>query len=165
MEIDTPSEATAEEIDAFTSGDSHLLAVALHRRFGWRFLVVTNARDAFWVDPADPGNVVPEVVHVYAITDDGSLFDIRGRRSRQSMRDDMYGLFDVQDFEEDECRDEGELAFYVGSWSETGEPVERPLSPYTDDDLRAAEAVVDRAFPWVALGIDAAIEGLSTPKP
>lgn len=143
--------ATEDDIKVYTSCDSHTLAVALHRRFGWKMLVVTDARDPFWTDPVDDDNVIPAVVHVYALDESGDAWDVRGKRSRTSVRDDMYELFNVQDFEENECADEDALAFYVGEWSETGEPVVRPLSSYSEQDILEAESVIVRIFPNMPL--------------
>jgi hypothetical protein len=71
MAVSAASLATDDDVMAYTSGDSHTLAVALHRRFGWNLMVVTDSRDPFWVDPSDPANTIPAVVHVYALDGNG----------------------------------------------------------------------------------------------
>lgn len=148
MELTVESCATEEDIRAYTAGESHVLAVALHRAFGWSMLVVTDAPDPFWVDPGNGENQVPSVVHVYAVDDTtGDLWDIRGRRPRANYRSEMYSVFDVQDFDEDHCADEAELRTYVGFWGDGGDPVERPLAAYGDDDVKAAEDLIARVFP------------------
>ncbi|MBY3155226.1 hypothetical protein HFO56_23165 [Rhizobium laguerreae] len=164
MAVSAPSLATDDDVRAYTSGDSHALAVALHRRFGWKLLVVTDSRDPFWVDPDNPENTIPSVVHVYALDSNNDAWDIRGKRPRVGIRDDMYELFNVQDFAEDECGDEGELCFYVGVWSDTGEPVVRPLPDYSEDDLVAAETVIVRVYPNVPVALIEK-QGLQRPFP
>lgn len=153
MAVLAPSLATEEDIRAYTSGDSHLLAVALHRRFGWSLLVVTDSRDPVWVDPMNDESVIPSVVHVYAVDGSGDAWDIRGKRPLVAVRDEMYELFNVQDFEETECCDEADLSFYVGEWSDTGDPIVRPLASYTDDDLAVAETVIIRVYPNVPVAL------------
>lgn len=164
MAVSAPSLATEDDVNAYTSGDSHTLAVALHRRFGWNLLVVTDSRDPVWIDPDNAGNVIPSVVHVYAVDSNGDAWDIRGKRPRSGIRDDMYEIFNVQDFEEDVCTDEDDLSFYVGVWSDTGDPVVRPLSSYTDDDLVAAETVIVRIYPNVPVAL-IETQGLQRPFP
>jgi hypothetical protein len=164
MAVSAPSLATDDDVRAYTSGDSHTLAVALHRRFGWKLMVITDSRDPFWVDPGDPSNTIPAVVHVYALDGNGDAWDIRGKRPRVAIRDDMYELFNVQDFEEDECADEDDLSFFVGVWSDTGEPVVRPLPAYTEEDLVAAETVIVRVYPNVPVALIEK-QGLQRPFP
>jgi hypothetical protein len=147
MELTVESCATDDDIRAYTSGESHVLAVALHRAFGWGMLVITDAPDPYWVDPGNGENQIGAAVHVYAIDDAGDLWDIRGRRPKSGYPSEMYVLFNVQDFEEDLCADEAELKTYVGFWSEGTDPVERPLSSYGDDDIKAAEDIITRVFP------------------
>lgn len=162
MAVSAPSLASEEDVRVYTSGDSHALAVALHRRFGWSLVVVTDSRDPVWVDPEDPANSIPSVVHVYALDGNGDAWDIRGKRPRMAIRDEMYEFFNVQDFEEEECADEEDLSFYVGVWSDTGDPVVRPLPSYTDDDLFAAESVIVRIYPNVPIAL---IETQSPQRP
>lgn len=164
MAVPAPSLATEDDVRAYTSGDSHALAVALHRRFGWHLLVVTDSRDPVWIDPANAENVIPSVVHVYAVDSNGDAWDIRGKRPRVGIRDDMYEFFNVQDFEEDECLDEEDLSFYVGVWSDTGDPVVRPLPNYSDDDLVVAESVIVRIYPNVPVAL-IETQGLQRPFP
>jgi hypothetical protein len=153
MAVQVPSQADEDDIRAYTSGDSHTLAVALHRRFGWRMLVVTDARDPYWRDPVNPEDEIPCVVHVYALDERGDAWDIRGKRHRESVRDDCYEFFNVLDFNEEICDDEDDLAFYVGVWSDDGTPIERPLPYYSEQDLAVAEAVIVRTFPNIPVAL------------
>ncbi|MNV90636.1 hypothetical protein D3C71_1850430 [compost metagenome] len=70
----------------------------------------------------------------------------------------------MQDFEEDECVDEEDLSFYVGVWSDTGDPVVRPLPNYSDDDLVVAESVIVRIYPNVPVAL-IETQGLQRPFP
>lgn len=153
MSQTVPSLADEECIREYTSTDSHVFAVALHRLFEWKMLVVTAAGEPFWTGAGEGEQDIPTVVHVYGLDPSGDVWDIRGRRSREAVRDDMYEVFNAQDFEEDVCADEDELAFYVGVWSETGDPVERPLSTYTNEDIERAKDIMDRLFPSIPMGL------------
>ena len=153
MSLLTPSLAADDDIRAYTAGDSHTLAVALHRRFGWRMMVVTDARDPFWKEPGNGDGDIPSVVHVYAVDGNGDAWDIRGKRPVTAARDDCYSYFNVQDFYFDDCDDEDDLSYYVGVWSDNGEPVERPLPYYSEQDIADAEAVIVRVFPNVPVAM------------
>ena len=153
MPIKIPSMATEADISAYTSGYSHALAVALHRRFGWKMLVVTDARDPYWVDPEVAENSIPVVVHVYALDGNGDAWDIRGKRTQADVKDDCYEFFNVQDFETEVCADEDDLAFYVGTWSDAGDPIERPLPYYSEGDIVEAEAILVKAFPNMPIAL------------
>lgn len=153
MTVDVPSLATETDIRRYTSGESHALAIALHRRFGWKIACVTDSHDHFWTDPANPENVIPTVIHVYAVDEAGDYWDIRGKRSKAGVYAELYHLFHALDFSIDECETEEDIGFYVGHWAEIGEAVERPLSSYSEDDLRAAEIVIVRAFPNVPVAV------------
>jgi len=153
MGVVSPSLASEDDIRTYTSAESHTLAVAFHRRFGWRLLVVTDSHDPVWSDPEDENRSVPSVVHVYAVDGNGDAWDIRGKRPRTEVRNEMYELFLVQDFCEEECDDEDGLAFFVGVWSDSGPPVERPLPVYSEEDVLRAEAVIVKAYPSVPVAL------------
>jgi hypothetical protein len=142
-----PSLATEDDVTAYSTADSHLLAVALHRHFGWHILVVTDSIEPFWVDAEEPENNIPAVVHVFAVDDKGDLWDVLGRRPRTEMHNDLYERYNTLDFGTDHCDGEEDLAAYVGYWADRGEPISRPLSPYGDDGVAAAGEVIARIFP------------------
>lgn len=162
MAVEAPSLASEDEIKAYTSGDSHAFAVALHRRFGWRIMVVTDSRDPYWRNPVNPDDEIPCVVHVYALDGNGDAWDVRGKRKRSSVTDELYEYFQVLDFQVEVLDDEDDLSFYVGVWSDSGDPIERPLPYYSEQSIEAAEAVIVRAFPNVPVAI---IESSSVQPP
>lgn len=137
------SRATDDDIEAYTQGQCHVLAVALHRQLGWQIEVVRQENEIWWQDEADPDNYIPAVVHAYAVDGQGQAWDIRGVRAEDAIHEEIAALFGEREVSCDTCRGEGELATYVGSTlieNEEGdeEEVELPLDAYTDADVEEA---------------------------
>lgn len=155
------SSASEEDKLRYMEGDCHLLAVALHRKLGWRIQAQLDQADPFWQDENDSDNFIPNVLHVYALDGQGRAWDIMGRRPESMISGEMEELFSPQDPSSDEMRSESELKMYVGCWAEAcdGEEVEeidRPLGEYSDQDIEQAWQVAARVF--------AGMEGFNDPQ-
>lgn len=128
-------------MERYLVGECHVLAVALHRQFGWEIALVLNDDAFFWEDPADPDNGIPEVIHAYAVDPQQMAWDIRGARPAQEMRRDSATQFGMDEgsLSTDWMRSERELDTYVGGGvDEGGNPFDRPLETYTDQDVSRA---------------------------
>lgn len=142
------SRATPEQILNYTEGQCHVLAVALHRAFGWSMELALSPEDPFWSDPADSDNYIEGVVHVYALDEQGNAWDIRGVRPWSAVRAEVEALFSPQSLSLDNCANEQHLATYVGCWGEDaeGDLIERPLEEYDDAAVAQAWAVAQQAL-------------------
>lgn len=143
-----PSQATPDEIELYTAGACHHLAVALHRHLGWGLAVVRQENEVYWQDEDDADNFILAVLHVYAIDPEGNAWDVRGARPEAEIQGDCWHHFGELELSTDDCRSEGELQTYVGcdEDEETGETIDRPLDSYTDTDVAQAWALAQRIF-------------------
>lgn len=131
---------TPDQISRYSTGECHVFALAMHRRFGWPILVVTNPNEPYWVDPVDDDNSIPSVLHVYALDDAGRAWDIRGWRMFVEVEGEIHKWLCPSAYDSFTLHSEDELRVYVGAWGETaGEVVERPLFSYSDQDLAEAD--------------------------
>lgn len=124
----------------YLDGQCHVLAVALHRQLGWN-LVLVLGEAFFWEDPQDCDNGIPEVIHAYAVDEQGQAWDIRGPREAETIREDCaeHFVMEAGSLDTDWLRSEAELRMYVGEWAEEGEdPIDRPLGTYTQADIDQA---------------------------
>lgn len=141
-----PSRADEDDIDQYTTGECHVLAVSLHRRFGWPLLLVLDHGEPYWADPDDPDNTIPSVCHVYALDPQGRAWDVRGVRPAGNVREDVGDWCHVLDYGEEILGKEDDLRCYVGYWAEEGDPIDRPLHDYSQADLDEAWQVACRIF-------------------
>jgi len=142
------SSATEAEIDLYTNGSCHVLAVALHRNLGWPMLVVTDPTQPSWVDDDDPDNQIDSVVHVFAVND-GMAWDIVGGRPESQAAEWCEERFGTMMPMIDEVFSEDGLAMYVeGASGEYDDDIDphRPLHSYTDEDVEEAWEVAKRAL-------------------
>lgn len=141
------SSATDAELDRWRTGECHVFAVALHRRFGWPIHLVLDADETYWEDPADADNTIPAVVHAFALDREGNAWDIAGCRPEDLVGADLEGWVHVGTRDSDTCTSETALRTWVGCWSEDGdEPVDRPLAEYTEADVAEADDVALRVL-------------------
>lgn len=139
------SSATHDDVDFYREGMCHVFAIALHRRFGWYLHVVLDQDEHYWEDPADADNFIPTTAHVYAVDEELNAWDVRGVRPLSEVKKELDGL--VSEYDSDEIRSERDLKLYVGCWAEEGEePIDRPLSEYSDADVAEADAVAQRVL-------------------
>lgn len=157
-----PSLANDEEQLRYMNGDCHILAIALHRKLGWRMQAQLDQADPFWQDENDPDNFIPNVLHVYALDQMGRAWDVMGCRPESIIFLEIQDMFSPQDPSSDEMRSESELKMYVGCWAgandeQDGNPegIERPLGEYDDQDIEQAWQMATRIF--------AGMEGFSDP--
>jgi hypothetical protein len=140
------STATPGDIGRYTQGECHVLAVALHRRFGWPIYLVLDAGEPYWTDPEDDDNTISTVCHAYAICPDGLAWDVRGAQTLDAVRQEAQDLWAISIYDTDTLYNEEELRLYVGCWSNDEWMVDRPLEFYDEQDVAAAQAVLSRIF-------------------
>ena len=141
------STASKDEIDTFTQGECHILAVALHRRFGWPIYLALDASEPYWTDPEDDYNTILTVCHAYAISPDGLAWDVFGARPLEAVPAEATSFYDIKEYDSDLVYSEDELRLYVGCWSdEGGDEIDRPLFEYTQKDVDYATRVLDSIF-------------------
>lgn len=150
-----PSHATQAQIDEYSSGSCHILAVALHRHLGWEIDVRLDNGEPYWTDEADPDNFIPAVLHVYAIDPHDQAWDIRGVRPCNEIGEEMESMYFPSGPDSDQLRNELQLRPYVGCWAEAfddeqAQEIDRPLCDYTDEDVALAWGVACRVFKAVA---------------
>lgn len=130
----SPNEGQKE---LYLRGSCHVLAAALHRKFGWSFLVVTDPGELYWVDPADADNFIPAVVHVYAVDLEGRAWDVLGSRFVHEVLDELAERHpDVAHFSTEEIGSTEGMVTYVDGMG--GSDVDRPLHAIRDEDVEEA---------------------------
>lgn len=142
------SSANPDQIDIYTSGSCHILAVALHRKFGWGIHVVLDQDERYWEDPADADNWIASVIHVYAVDNHGNAWDIQGVRPLSEVRQEIQSMHTVGEYDSDDVYAEDELKSYVGCWTDDPdeEPIDRPLFEYDEQDVAEAAVVADEVL-------------------
>lgn len=147
------SKATEGDIECYTQGACHHLAIALNRKFGWPIQVQTDAAEPYWQDENDADNFLPAVLHVYAIDPQGRAWDVRGCRPESAIDAEMEEYYFPGEPGSELVFNEDALRSYVGCWSddegedgEDLEPIDRPLDVYTDKDIEEAWEMAGRIF-------------------
>jgi hypothetical protein len=134
------SEATSTEIDLYTTGSCHVLALAIHEITGWKMLVILDDGEPHWIDPDDEDNYIASVCHVFCIDDNEMAWDIRGRRPLADVQNEMESWLHIQFYSEDTLASAAELIqIYVDD--ENDLEFDRPLAPYTDMELEDAKII------------------------
>ena len=88
------STASEDEIEVYTMGCCHLLALAMHRKFGWSLLTVESGEESYVASYEDNSiDEVPCVLHVYAVDDHGQAWDIVGSRAFADVRKEAAEVF------------------------------------------------------------------------
>lgn len=137
------SDATSTEIDLYTTGSCHVLALAIHEITGWKMLVIIDDGEPYWIDPDDADNYIASVCHVFCVDDDEMAWDIRGRRPLTDVQNEMENWLHIQSYSEGELASAAELIeFYVDDDNDL--EVERPLATYTDMELEDAKIIAQR---------------------
>jgi len=119
--------------EKYMEGECHVFAVALHRNLGTGFLLLCERSHDY--RDATTGAFVPSVHHVYAVREDGILFDIRGEYDPDDVTAQWLSLGDdvrSNPFTVVRLNSENELARFVS------EGWELPLTSYTDGDVAEA---------------------------
>lgn len=142
------SQATEDDIDQYTTGECHVFAVALHRRFGWPMMTVLDYGEPYWENPEDSEDFIPAVCHVFAIDPDGHAWDVMGVRKREDVREEVESWCSISDYVAEYLSVEDELAPYVGVWGEDeeGNLIDRPLHAFTEKDVEEATEKAFRIF-------------------
>ncbi|HRJ02345.1 MAG TPA: hypothetical protein PKV67_16480 [Hyphomonas sp.] len=142
------SKANDHDIDQYTTGECHVFAVALHRRFGWPMLAVLDYGEPYWENSEDPEDFIPAVCHVFAIDPDGQAWDVMGIRKREDVREEVESWCSISDYVTEHLSIEDELAPYVGEWGEDGEGnlIDQPLHAFTEKDVEEATEKAFRIF-------------------
>lgn len=150
------SVADEGDIEYYTTGSCHWLALALHRQLGWQMLVVADYSETYWQDPNDEGASLPSIVHVYAVSPEGEAWDIFGSRNLATVRDEAEERWHVGSYGYLIAANETALSEYVGCWGEDsdGDPIDRPLPEYSETDIVAATEIAARLFPHI-MGVSA----------
>lgn len=131
------STADEAEVELYAMGSCHAFAVALHRRLGFGFLVVTDPGSPYWEDEADADNFVPSVTHVLAVDADGTAWDVLGARPADAAEAECRARHcDVQCSDTDAFPAEEGLSTYVDGM--VGDGADRPLHALSDADVDEA---------------------------
>jgi hypothetical protein len=141
--------ATEADVELYTTGCCHVLALAMHREFGWPMVIVSDNHEVYWQDPNDEDAQIPSVAHVYALAPDGKAWDVFGSRDLDDVRDEVEERWHVQSYGLTILGDESELLEFVGEWGEDseGDVIDRPLPEYSDLDIAEAVEDIRRLFP------------------
>lgn len=140
MELSDTSET---EIDDYTTGCCHVLAIAIHELTGWEMLVILDDGEPHWIDPDDDANYIASACHVFCVDDEGMAWDIRGRRPLAEVKDEMENWLHIQSYSEDTLKSAAELIeIYVDD--ECDLEVDRPLASYSASKLEDAKVIAQR---------------------
>lgn len=144
-----PSLADETDIELYTTGCCHWLALAIHRVTGWPMLVVFDHAEPFWQDPNDEDATISSVVHVYALSPEGEAWDVFGRRPCEAVREEAETRWHIASLGHERVNSEEELMEFVGCWGHDsdGAEIERPLPEYTEADISDAIRGLARLFP------------------
>lgn len=142
------SNATDADIEQYTSGECHVFAVALHRLFGWPMCAVLDNGELYWEDPEYTDNFIRSAVHVFATDPAGNAWDVMGVRKREDICEEVDTWARVLYPMLEDLFSELDLATYVGEWGEDvyGDPIDRPLDSYTEEDVQEASEKALRIF-------------------
>lgn len=122
-----------EIVTHYTMGHCHHMALALARRTGLPLAIMWNGLD-WHVEPDENGDGgVKEVVHVYVDCGDGTVLDVKGRRSLQAMKED-FAYYDHSICDCEPLSDERLMSLIHDS---------RNLVPVDEGDVAEALEVVD----------------------
>lgn len=139
------SQPTDDEQCYYLEGACHVFAMALHRAFGWSFLVVTDPEEIIWTDPEDEDNFIPAVIHVYAVDEVGRAWDILGKRDLDAVIPELRKRHeDVQYFDQDSFANLDCLSMYVDGMGHSD--VDRPLHSVREEDVEEALATAIRLY-------------------
>lgn len=157
-----PSCADNSEIEFYTTGCCHWLAVAIQRITRWPMLAVLDCAESFWQDPNDEGATIPSVVHVYAISPEGEAWDVFGRRPLESLREEAEKRWTILSYGHELLENEDALREFVGCWGtdSDGCEIDRPLPEYTEDDILEAIQALPRIFPELSVPKNGMSQGL-----
>ncbi len=143
----TESQASPTEINDYTSGNCHVFAVALHRMTGWPIHLVLDDGDPYWVDPEDDSSWIASTVHAFCVDGQDQFWDIKGVRPRNDIFKEMTMWHEISEYNSRLLWNEDDLREFVGCWGDEGqEEIDRPLETYDDEDVAAAQQVIERAF-------------------
>ena len=148
FQLTQKSKATPEEIETYTQGECHILAVALHQHLGWQIEVIRDENEIWWQDESDDDNYISAVIHVYAVDQQGNAWDIHGVRPEGDISKEVREQHGVSETSTDTCRNVGELSTYVGNTTleDTGEEIELPLGAYEKSDIAEAWEIAKRSL-------------------
>lgn len=146
MKPDLASRAAADELEIYTMGACHILAVAIHRVSGWPVHLVLDQAEHWWEDLVDADNYIPSVVHAYCVDASGNAWDIEGLRPLAQVPDEAKKRFTIGEYDSDEVGSEESLRMYVGCWGDDGYEIDRPLRDYSEEDVAEAWQAACRAL-------------------
>lgn len=139
------SAADGSDRELYLQGSCHVLAAALHRRYGMSILVVCDPDSPYWSDPADADNFIPSVLHCYAVDADGTAWDVLGGRPVEAVARELLDRHpDVERTDTELLHAEDDLALFVDGMTSDG--IDRPLHAYTETDVAEADACALRAL-------------------
>jgi len=115
----------------YMAGKCHVYAIALHRTYGYRFLVLIDRSERY-------KGGIPAVHHIYAVDTDGHAYDCRGRHDATEIVAQWRHLEPGQWHRPDVLRidtERGLRRFISDDWN-------KPLDSYTEADVQAAMATL-----------------------
>jgi hypothetical protein len=133
----------------YLEGECHVMAVALQRMFGGRFVLFCEDTGDYW-DP-ETGDPVPAVHHVCIEFADGRVVDVSGVRDGGNVLGQWEALNDEggdAGFSILRLDDEDELMEFV----DEGEYL--PLASFCEQDVEEAERCFLDRHPGIGLGYD-----------
>jgi hypothetical protein len=141
-----PSAATAEDIERYCGGECHVFAVALSRLTGWPMHVVTDEDEPYWSDE-DGEDMIPSVIHVLCMDEEGRFWDVRGCRPGDTLFDEMTSWQPIGAYGSDTHCTEADIRHYTGCWGEDEEEeIDRPLAEFSESDVDEATETVRRVL-------------------
>lgn len=132
--------ASEAEIELYTRGSCHVLALAFERRFSNGFVLVTDPEEIYWEGDGETDDI-PAVLHVYALDEAGTAWDALGPRPIESIEAHVRELFpDARSVSLDRLPDTESLLAYV----DRDDMADRPLHEVTEADIVEAAECVER---------------------
>lgn len=120
----------------YLSGRCHVFAVALHRAYGFAFVVLTDKRERY-------KGGIPAVHHIYAVDDKGNAYDCGGVHKTAEIISQWLHVDTGSWHRPGVVRiatERGLQKYISDDWN-------RPLDSYTDADVRAALVVARSKLP------------------
>jgi hypothetical protein len=122
----------------YISGGCPYFAIAAHRITKWPLAILVDEASEyeFFGD-----REYPTIAHVFVVSPYGDVFDVKGIRSIQTMKDEFHNL--IRKWKPD---DPIKLSVQMVSLKELKSLMRGPLSRYDAEEVREAEDIINGLF-------------------
>lgn len=136
--------STVPEVELYTRGSCHVLAIAFERLLGNGFVVALGGDAPREGCTSDAGAVTP--LHIYALDENGDAWDVHGSRPVKSVLAELAARHpDAGRISIARVYSVAGLSPYIDSFDAD----DRPLHAFTEADVEEAMGCVERLLPEI----------------